>query len=320
MNANRNTWALVLAAGEGKRLNSLTTDHRGIAIPKQFCSLNGGRSLLEETLGRAAAIVPKSRIAAVVAEQHEPHWRSSLAGLPAANVVQQPENRGTGNGILLPLLQILDRDPEASLVLLPSDHFIGNERPLRRSIKSALKQIRSGAAGIVLLGIKPDRADPELGYILPGRATAQAACSVLTFIEKPQADVAARLLNAGALWNSFIIAARGQALLDLYLRQFPEVVQAMIDALTQPLALRRRHLRALYERLPEIDFSRHVLDEAEAALSVIPVPVCGWSDLGTPRRVGEALARTRRRLPAPQAPASRYFDLASAWNRLQSAA
>lgn len=320
MTSKRKNWALVLAGGEGKRLNDLTMDTSGRPIPKQFCSLNGGLSLLQETVRRAASLVPTSRIAVAVAAQHRQWWRPLLRGVPAENRIEQPENRGTAIGILLPLLHIANRDPDASLVILPSDHFVADERPLRRTISRGLREIESSEGGIVLLGIEPDRADPELGYILPVNGGAHLLRGITHFVEKPEAALAARLLQQGALWNSFILVASVQSLLDLYVARFPEVVQAMIGALTVGRAYRQAELQHLYQRLPEIDFSRHLMAGAEPALRVLHVPNCGWSDLGTPKRVGETLARLDRFSPSVRAHAPAFLNLASAHLRLQSVA
>src|SRR5262245_39381555 len=119
-------WALVLAAGDGTRLRELTT-RNGIATPKQYCSLRGGRSLLGDVLARAGRCVPRRRIVVVVAEQHRRFWERELADFPPENIVVQPSNRGTAAGILLPLLTVLERDPGARLAVLPSDHFVVRE-------------------------------------------------------------------------------------------------------------------------------------------------------------------------------------------------
>src|SRR3974390_3822598 len=117
--SHQHTWALVLAAGDGARLRSLTTDASGTAIPKQFCSLHGGNSLLLDTLRRARGFAARNRIGAVVAEAHRRWWASDLCSLNRPNIIVQPANRGTANGILLPLLSILAQDPLAKIVFLP---------------------------------------------------------------------------------------------------------------------------------------------------------------------------------------------------------
>ena len=142
------TWALVLAAGEGSRLHSLTRDERGVAVPKQFCSLQGGPCLLQEALQRAASVAALSHICSVVAEQHRQWWGPLLSYLPEQNVISQPQNRGTAFGILLPLLRILERDPDATVVLLPADHYLSDEKimagALRRAAALALPSPRAG--------------------------------------------------------------------------------------------------------------------------------------------------------------------------------
>lgn len=92
------TWALVLAAGEGSRLHTLTTTAEGVAIPKQFCSLYGGPSLFEETTRRASHVASTELVCSIVAEQHRQWWEHSTRHLPAGNVIVQPENRGTATG------------------------------------------------------------------------------------------------------------------------------------------------------------------------------------------------------------------------------
>ena len=111
MFARENTWAIVLAAGDGTRLSSLTVNSRGECIPKQYCSLDGHGSLLKQALARASRVAAPGRVCAIVAEQHRPHWRGSPWPLPLGNVIVQPANRGTANGVLLALLCVLRRDP-----------------------------------------------------------------------------------------------------------------------------------------------------------------------------------------------------------------
>ena len=128
--ASANTWVVVLAAGDGRRLHQLTTNESGVPVPKQFCSLNGGPSLLRSALRRAETVASPHRICTVVAEQHRHWWQPALTPAEHANVIVQPRNRGTANGILLPLLHIMRRDPQARVVLLPSDHYVDDEAVL----------------------------------------------------------------------------------------------------------------------------------------------------------------------------------------------
>jgi mannose-1-phosphate guanylyltransferase len=287
------TWAIVLAAGQGTRLSSLTTTSSGLVVPKQFCSLRGGPSLLQDALTRARAVVPSAYISAVVAQQHRRWWQLQLRALPDANIVVQPQNRGTALGILLALLQILARDPGAQIVLLPSDHHVGEEVKLARALRRAVDRLQWSPDEAVLLGFEPRLADPQLGYIIPGRSDGHEAFEVVGFVEKPAAAAARELIEHGALWNAFIIASTARALLGLFERCIPEIVTVMRQAVRHDLqtAGRIAAVEQLYDRLPNVDFSRAILSGQAAHLRVLPVPPCEWSDLGTPERVEETLRR-----------------------------
>jgi mannose-1-phosphate guanylyltransferase len=285
-------WAVVLAAGEGSRLRSLTTTATGEAVPKQFCSLRGGPTLLHEALSRAHAVAPAHQVCAVVAEQHRLWWTTALQELDSENIVVQPANRGTAHGILLPLPHIAARDPDAIVVLLPADHHVLDESTLAQSLRRAATLAGERAGAVVLLGVEPDHADPELGYILPHDGTTSDLTQVQQFVEKPAPTHARELLDQGALWNIFIVAATTRALLQLFKRDHPNTLarmQALIPNITTHHG--GRALAALYRVLPSIDFSRDVLEAHAAQLRVLPVPQCGWSDLGTPQRVAETLLR-----------------------------
>ncbi len=292
-------WSIVLAAGEGTRLRSLTSDPAGAATPKQFCSLYGATTLLGDALQRAQAISSPDRVGVIVAAQHRRWWRTEVDALGADNVFVQPENRGTANGILLPTLHIAARERDAVILWLPSDHHVEDEAVLATALREAATVARE-ASGLVLLGIEPEEADDELGYVVPDFEIADGLYTVDSFVEKPAPSIASGLLGRGALWNSFIFAATVRALLDLFDRRFPGLVARLQHALARDGY--RTHggaaLSAEYAEMRSLDFSRHVLDGAETELLVKRVPTCGWSDLGTPRR----LAATLERRPGVAAP------------------
>lgn len=302
------TWAIVLAAGNGSRLSSLTRDIAGGAVPKQFCSLDGTSTLIERTLTRAATVVGAERVTAVVSPLHRCYWEETLQGLPQDNIIIQPQNRGTAIGILLPTLRILARDPEARILILPSDHYVADESVLNIAMCCALDDVRDHQQGVALLGIEADEADPELGYIVPGAADHPRMLRVRRFIEKPLFAHARRLITRGALWNSFILACRATSLIDLCLRRYPDVVHLLSAIDSHDYA----SLSHAYAELPEIDFSRQIATGQERQLVVTAVPRCGWNDLGTPHRLARTLMCDSMRLPnrPAAAQAMRWINLA----------
>lgn len=289
MSTNTNqTWAIVLAAGEGSRLSDLTT-RSGVSTPKQFCSLRGGRSLLGDALARAARIAPRKRLLVVVAEEHRAFWEPEVAGLAPENVVVQPRNRGTAAGILLPSLTVLERDPEARIAFLPSDHFVAKEYVVESSLRLALESVDEEESGLTLLGITPDAPETGYGWIVPALSD-RLLRPVLRFVEKPAATVAAELFAAGALWNSFLFAVKGSTLVRLFEERLPELVRSFRRVFAGEKTARARDMRVLYDALESRDFSHDVLQANEGRLRLESVPPCGWTDLGTPARVEACVA------------------------------
>jgi mannose-1-phosphate guanylyltransferase len=142
MQSDAITWALVLAGGEGTRLRTLTTPPCGAAIPKQYCSLIDGPSLLQETLHRARAVASNLHTCVVVAKHHRRWWQPQLQSLPTENRIEQPASRGTANGILLPLLHVLERDPDAQVVMFPSDQHVRENAILAQALRESVWQLR----------------------------------------------------------------------------------------------------------------------------------------------------------------------------------
>jgi mannose-1-phosphate guanylyltransferase len=295
---HRNTWALVLATDDGTGLAGLTTDHRGRSVPKEFCSLNGGYSLLQASLIRARRIVSKGRVCTVVARSHEYYWRSARSSLPAGNVFIQPRDCGTAIGLLLGVLRILQRDPVALIVVIPADHYVCDDKSLTRSVRSAASALSRDREGILrerilLVGITPDSADPEIGYIVPGAPAGDGVNHVVQLVEKPTTSVARDLIARGSVWNSLILAARGTSVIAHIRERHRDIVDGMGAAIERDVCCTEgtRGLDEYYERLPTMDLSRAIVQGAESALCVFRAPACGWTNLDTPRQVSNALHR-----------------------------
>jgi mannose-1-phosphate guanylyltransferase len=309
-------WAIVLAGGDGTRVRDWTRGPNGDTIPKQYCTFGGDKSLLGLALDRARSVVGPDRVIAVVAEQHRACWELELGrtpgAFPAENVVVQPVNRGTAVGVLLGLARVVSRQGSLARVLvLPSDHFVGHEETLIRHLQAGLFATRQDPSRVVLLGMTPEAVDPEYGWILSSAAAGAVARPVMKFVEKPDAASSKSLMERGALLNSFIFVARAATLLNLYRRVMPEILRRFLPRLSRPDGWARGVLRRLYRTLPSRDFSRELLERCTDDLAVVPVPPCGWSDLGTPARLirfqqqrAKALRRaSRAALSRPHGPA-----------------
>jgi len=298
MRSVSNTWAVVLAGGDGSRLREICTTDAGEMIPKQFCSLLRETCLLEDAIKRARAVAISQHICSVVAEQHRRWWSSALKTLLPQNIFVQPENRGTAHGILLALLQIERRAPNSIVVLLPGDHYLTDETTMARSLRTAANLAADNASLVYLLGAEPDHPDQDLGYIVPSDRRRDAAAEVVRFAENPTTEKARALIREGALWNTFTLTGSVRALLNLFEGHFLSTMKAMRDALelAQSEFVGPVTLELLFADLESNDFSRDVLERHEQVLQVLRMPSCGWTDLGTPKRVEEtirSLARVR---------------------------
>ena len=293
-------WAVILAGGDGRRLHGVRVNGWRLDRPKQFCCFHGSRSLLQEALRRAEGITDQSRIVAVVRRDHRQWWLDELERLPDCNVLAQADNRGTGVAILHALVHILQYDSDPTLVILPSDHAVDEEAVLLKSIHHAAELAGESHEHLVLLGMTPEHAESEYGWIVPGHVHSGGVRAVTQFVEKPEARLAAELFTAGALWNSFISAISGHALLELFEGSQPLMLRRYLES----FAIERTddaNGTALFRALPLVDFSRDILQAASIRLRVLVVPRCGWTDLGTPPRLEQWLHRRRREALMAQA-------------------
>jgi len=315
----RSLWVVILAGGDGRRLGSLTTNADGVCTPKQYCSLNGGPSLLQLSLQRALGLVPRERIVPVVTETHRRWWEPQFSSWRRSTVVVQPSNRGTGLGILLPLLVIAKSDPEAGVICIPSDHYVENEDVLAEFLRQATSPEALDGNKLTLLGMSPNAPDSGFGYLSPYPNSGLGMRPVHCFVEKPDRATAAELIRAGSVWSSGIFAGRISEIVDLYPRTVHGLMLHLKAAVKywpntrEPSA----ELASLYDRHVPIDFSRDALQTHPSRLQFLRVPPCGWSDVTTPARLATTLWSLRSQTPhsvVSPSPA-RTFDLATAFDR-----
>jgi mannose-1-phosphate guanylyltransferase len=281
--------ALLLAGGDGTRLQELTRQITGMPIPKQYCRLWHGSSLLETTLARARFFAPSKRISVVVNRNHLGFAEEQLKTLPKANILVQPLNRDTGPGLLFALLQIENTHPDAVVAVFPTDHFIDNDRAFIEHVIRAAHMVSRFSEKIAILGIVPDRPETEYGYILPADPLepCERIFHVEAFTEKPAPGIARHIISCGGLWNTFVMVFKLSRMIELLLEFAPDVFAAMSGLRESP-----DNAAEIYRTVRAWNLSTHVLARIPQHLIVLEVADVRWSDWGT----RESIERTYRAL------------------------
>jgi len=279
-----NRYALILAGGDGTRLRSFTRAITGDERPKQFAPVIGGQTLLDQTRQRVALSFAEENTFVVVTRKHEQFYKPLTA---STRLLVQPENKGTAPGLIFPLLRIAAESPNATVAVFPSDHHFTDDRGFMSYVETAIETAELNPDTVTLLGISPDAPESDFGWIEPELLqTNNGAAPVHRFWEKPTTNVAQDLMERGCLWNSFVMIGRVEAFLKMVRCALPELF-SYFEALVPVFKTADEwlNLRTLYSWLPEINFSKEVLERRTADLRVIKVDNVGWSDLGDPSRV-----------------------------------
>jgi mannose-1-phosphate guanylyltransferase len=155
--------------------------------------------------------------------------REELYDRSSETIIVQPYNRETAPSILLPLLHVHQRDPEAIVAILPSDHFILEEEPFMASVENAAAFVSGHPDYLVLLGVEPRGPEVEYGWIELGRTIVRHRSTevyqVVCFWEKPSFDQADALYLKGCLWNTMVLVAPARVLLGLFESLTPTLMQ-----------------------------------------------------------------------------------------------
>ena len=273
------TYAVIMAGGGGTRLWPVSRRSH----PKQIISLVGERSLFQTTVDRLEGLFPPERILVVTVAEQAEDLRKQASQLPRENFILEPAPRGTASVVGLAAVALQKRDPQALMVVLPSDHYIRNRDMfyllLRVAVDVAEKEY------LVTLGITPTYPATVYGYIQRGDSLpekfAYPAYRVLRFKEKPDEKQARRMLaSRDHSWNSGMFLWQTETILDEISRQMPD----LYAALTQIGAAwgteeQDSTLTRLWPGLRSETIDYGVMENAEK-VAVLPAGGLEWSDIG----------------------------------------
>jgi hypothetical protein len=197
--------------------------------------------MLEHTLARADQVSGAARKVTVIGSSHLRFAGTQVDRSKAGTVVMQPRNCDTAPGIFLPLTYVRALDPAATVAIFPSDHFVYPENRFIEHANAAVAAARELGDRVILLGVAPDAAELDYGWVEPGYRIPEVSGgrvrAVREFIEKPPAGVAKRALKRGALWNTFVMAAPVETLWQMGRDCFPAMMtlfEALSDAIGRP--------------------------------------------------------------------------------------
>lgn len=293
-------WSIVLAGGEGVRTRAFIERWLGSHLPKQYCTFVGRRSLLQHTIDRSDRVSAAAQRLTIVARAHQDVARALLTAR-GGRLLVQPANRGTAAGVFLPLSRVRTIDPGATVVIYPADHFVWPEARFERAIAQAIDASQAAPDRPILLGVAPDGAEGDYGWIVPepsARTRGALVRPILRFREKPATAEAAALMEAGGLWNTLVMVARVETLWNLGRRHLPAAVERFERWMPVVGTPREADaLEGLYADMPVQDFSRDLLEPSAGSWGAFELRDLLWSDWGRPERILQTLL-TIGRAPA----------------------
>lgn len=298
-------WSLVLAGGHGERLRAFTEQWLGAYRPKQYCAFMGNQSMIQHTWKRAKTVSPPHQVVTVMDQSHWGYVRTQLMQDKLGRVVWQPENRGTGPGVFLPLSYIRSHDPNATVVLWPADHFVFPVAPLIQVIRDAAALVQDEPQRMVLLTVPPHSREKDYGWVIPGplfphRGGSQVR-EVRRFVEKPQDAQLTEIARGGGQWNTLVLIANVQTLWKAGRQCIPEVVMPLEEHAGGIGTSRERQiLMNLYRTMPMRNFSSDLLSLVPQQLCMMELTGVHWSDWGRPERIQETMAFMGRSVPSGQ--------------------
>jgi mannose-1-phosphate guanylyltransferase len=276
-------YPVIVAGGRGTRFWPLSRKKRA----KQLLMLDGKRTMLQQTVSRLLLLAKAKRFWVITNEDLRPAILKQLPALQTNQVLAEPVGRNTAPAIGLAAFVILRTAPEAVIGLFPSDHVIADEASFRNVLA---RGIRIAAAGenIVVLGIRPHRAETGYGYIETGSSTNDGALRVRRFTEKPDAQKASDFVAAGNyFWNSGMFFWSARTVVRALQEHLPKTA-ALLEQIAAAYGTRRfaETLRKLYPKCENISVDYGLLEprsakgEADGNIFCLPADF-GWNDLGS---------------------------------------
>lgn len=274
---NTNYYAVIMAGGVGSRFWPVSTSK----FPKQFHDMLGmGETLLQRTFNRLTQIVPYENILILTNQNYKDLVKEQLPKISDEQIFLEPALRNTAPCILLAALKIRKQNPDAVMLVAPSDHWIINEDAFIKDIHLAF-QAASKEDILITLGVKPTFPNTGYGYIKYKEEAKSKLQKVLRFTEKPNLQKAKKFLEDGNyVWNAGIFIWKASYIANSFLEYLPEMYQLFnkgADKLNSPSE--EKFIDKVYPEAENISIDYAIMEKSECVY-VLPATF-DWNDLGT---------------------------------------
>ncbi|MCH8523225.1 MAG: NTP transferase domain-containing protein [Balneolales bacterium] len=272
-------YAVIMAGGVGSRFWPSSRKNK----PKQFLNLIGERSMIQETVDRITPLIPSERILIITNDSYVDLVKEQLPDVPHENIIGEPVARNTAPCVAIAAAILQKRDPSATMVVLPADHYITKESKFREILLSGINVAEAGP-NLITIGITPHRPETGYGYIQMNEEVAfdgsHPVHEVKTFAEKPDLKTAVSFLESGDfLWNSGMFIWKAKTILDQFYTHLPAIyreVEAFDAAADRDMS---KAIETFYHGVMSISIDYGIMEKAETVF-VVPGEF-GWSDVGS---------------------------------------
>ena len=273
---NSNFYAVIMAGGVGSRFWPVSTPDN----PKQFHDMLGtGKSLIQQTYSRLTNLIPSENILISTNERYKGLVKEQLPNLLDLQLVLEPAMRNTAPAVLYASLKIYAQNPNAQILIAPSDHWIDKESVFINDLQTAFTAC-SQQDTLMTLGIQPSYPNTGYGYI-QYESTTNNIKKVKQFTEKPNLENAKKFIASGDyLWNAGIFVWSAQSIVEAFQTYLPEMIFLFNKGKEMwNTAFEEDFIRDTYPKAASISIDYGILEKAKN-VKVLPVDI-GWNDLGT---------------------------------------
>lgn len=267
-------YTIVMAGGKGTRLWPQSREN----TPKQLWEIVDGRSMLQDTVERVAPLIPQKQVLVIIGEHLYHSIREQLPLVPPENIIVEPMGRSTAPCVGLAALYV--KDPDACMVILPSDHLIRNVSEFQRRLRLAL-DVASQGENLVTFGITPRTPETGFGYIRRGEETQAGVYTVKKFTEKPDLPTARHFLDSGEYyWNSGMFVWKVSTIRTMIERHMPKLHQGLLRIQSALGSSEEQEAIAeVFDGLDPVSIDYGIMEKAQNTF-VVPGDF-GWSDVGS---------------------------------------